>query len=625
MTDLWAKNIAFIREKKPHLLEIMDREEKREQIHCKMVPSRLSGKPGLKLNWNGKEISLHSLYDPVAEARRWVTGLNLEGIRYLGIFGLGLGYHLPHLIQEWPELEKIVVIEPSPEIFRCACNVLDLEQVLVSGKIDIVVFAAGGYEHEEKKIECYLTPLFHLGQLDALDFVEYGPYPRIFFEAYEMVRQICVTLGRKVRINENTILFFSRMWPQNIFANLLDMVTSPGIINLFGKFEGRPGIIVSAGPSLNKNKHLLKQARGKAVVICVGTALRALLKEDIIPDLVITLDGAEANYRHFEGLRTGEIPLVFVPTAHYKILEEHKGLKFVVGGGNPLIDWTCQFIETKGLLNFGGSVAHAAFDLALRMGCNPVILVGQDLAYTGGESHARGTVYEGKKISEDGGKFYVEDVFGGRVLTDHVLNDFRDWFEKAIALWARGRLVIDATEGGARIAGTEIMALKEVLEKYCQSSFPVTATIYSAATMRIPSEDTVNRVLAAMEDALKDLGKLEILARKGVKLATELGTEYDKKNPEFRKTRKLLRRLERIDAELLATEANTLLNVILQPVLLAVTKGPLAHQEERETERDFAQRVAARSVLLYEGIREAAKQMQNFITEAYEKLKRFMT
>lgn len=623
MTDLWAKNMAFIKESKPHLLEILNREETKNQIHCKILPSRLSENPGLKIVWNEKEVSLHSLYDPDAEAERWVRGLNLEGIRYLGVFGLGLGYHLLYLIQEWPGLEKIVVIEPSPEIFRCACNVLDLEQVLASGKIDIAVLATRDYE-EEKKIERYLAPLFHLGQLDSLEFVEFGPYPRIFSEAYEMARRICMTLGRKVRINENTILFFSQMWPQNIFANLVDTVTSPGVINLFGKFEGRPGIVVSAGPSLNKNKHLLKRARGKAVVICVGTALRALLKEDIIPDLVITLDGAEANYRHFEGLNTAEIPLVFVPTAHYKILEEHRGLKFAVGGGNPLIDWICQFTDAKGLLNFGGSVAHAAFDLALRMGCNPVILVGQDLAYTGGESHARGTVYEGKKVSEDGGKFYVEDVFGGRVLTDHVLNEFRDWFEKAIANLARGRLVIDATEGGARIAGTEIMALKEVLEKYCQASFPVTETIYSAGTMRMPCEDTVKRILAALEDALEDLGKLEVLARRGVRLARELGAEYDRKNPEFRTTKKLLRRLERIDAELLATEANTLLNVILQPVLLSVTKGQLAREEEGETERDFAQRVAARSVLLYEGIREAAKQMQNFITGAAQKLKRLL-
>lgn len=631
MGELFNKNLGLIRQRWPHLTESFLSDGEGEnflaRLQCKVVPSRLSGKPSLKIDTGERELSVHSLYDPEGEARRWAQGLDLEGIRFLGVFGLGLGYHIGELVRTWPNLERIVVIEPSHEILKAACKAVDLEKLLDLEKIDLVVIGDGLEEKDRagvKKAEQYLgqhlAPLFQTGQLDAVQFVEFGPYPRLFPEHYRLLRTVCANLGRAVRINENTILFFSQMWPQNIFANLVDTVTSPGVINLFGKFEGWPGIVISAGPSLNKNLYLLREAKGRAVLLCVGTALRALLKEGILPDLVVTLDGAEANYRHFASLAAEEVPLVFVPTAHYRILEEYQGLKFVVGGGNPLIDWICQFTEPKGLLNFGGSVAHATFDLALRMGCEPVILVGQDLAYTGGATHARGTVYEGKTVQEGKDKFYVEDVFGGLVLTDHVLNEFRLWFEKAISTFARGRLVIDATEGGAKIAGTVIMPLREALERYCREQFPVTEIVASAAAVPVPVAEAGERLLVALEEALVNIEKLEKLARKGAGLARTLDLEYRKNRPDSGAVQKVLRRMDKIDRELQSSEANAFLNLILQPVLLAVTKGSLARAEEGETERELAHRVAARSALLYEGVAEASQKMRGFMAKARDAL-----
>jgi len=37
----------------------------------------------------------------------------------------------------------------------------------------------------------------------------------------------------------------------------------------------------------------------------------------------------------------------------------------------------------------GGSVATTILDIAIKMGGNPIILVGQDLAYVDGKNHAQ--------------------------------------------------------------------------------------------------------------------------------------------------------------------------------------------------------------------------------------------
>jgi len=626
LSGFLSKNLEFLKKRYPDLAEFVFVGEATGSC-CRVISARLSGKPSLRFRVDRRELSVHSPYDPEGEARRWVQGLDLEGIRYLGVYGLGLGYHVQELVRQWPGLEKIVIVEPSQEIFAIACKAVDFQQFLASDKVALAVFPDRvGDESKtdslglEKKLEKCLAPLFHIGQLDALHFVEFGPYVRLFPEFYELLKKAFATLGRSVRINENTILFFSRMWPQNVFANLVDTVKSSGVASLFGEFEGCPGIIISAGPSLNKNKHLLKEAKGRAVLICVGTALRALLKDGIVPDLVVTIDGGEANYRHFADFDPGDVPLVFVPTAHYRILEEYPGRKFVIGGGNELIDWICQFTEPKGLLNWGGSVAHAAFDLALRMGCEPVVLVGQDLAFTGGETHARGTVYEGRKAEEGKKKFYVEDVYGGKVLTDSVLNDFRRWFENALSTFAGDRLVIDATEGGAKIAGTVIMTLQDVFEQYCQQFFPVAEKIRSSLEAPVPFAETGSRLLDALEDALSSLEDLENVARRGLRLARSLGLEYEKTCPDERVVRKLLKRLDKVDKELKNAEADTFLNLILQPLLLVVTKGPLARADSEESERDFAKRISARSALLYDGIKEASRRMQEYMKKARDDL-----
>lgn len=54
---------------------------------------------------------------------------------------------------------------------------------------------------------------------------------------------------------------------------------------------------------------------------------------------------------------------------------------------------------------FGGStVAHGAVSLAAALGASPIVLIGQDLAYTDGRHYAKGSAYDQVtiKIGEDG-------------------------------------------------------------------------------------------------------------------------------------------------------------------------------------------------------------------------------
>ncbi len=68
---------------------------------------------------DGSVKTLHSLYDPEAEATSIVDAFSFDGRGLLVVLGLGLGYHVRELARRFPGTE-IVVVEARPEIYELA-------------------------------------------------------------------------------------------------------------------------------------------------------------------------------------------------------------------------------------------------------------------------------------------------------------------------------------------------------------------------------------------------------------------------------------------------------------------------------------------------------------------------
>ena len=82
----------------------------------------------------------------------------------------------------------------------------------------------------------------------------------------------------------------------------------------------------------------------------------------------------------------------------------------------------------------------------------------------------------------------VEEKVPTRPDFDH----YRIWFEDFIARWKNmypNFRVINATEGGAKIKGTEISTLKEAIEKECKIEADVSANIVIAQMLFLEAED----------------------------------------------------------------------------------------------------------------------------------------
>ncbi len=95
-----------------------------------VVPSK-AGPPSLKIG----DAALHSVYDPVREAREWVEhhAAEIGSSSSLAVLGFGLGYHVEELLRATGK--PVTVFEPRPEVLRAALESRDLSAVLGRARI----------------------------------------------------------------------------------------------------------------------------------------------------------------------------------------------------------------------------------------------------------------------------------------------------------------------------------------------------------------------------------------------------------------------------------------------------------------------------------------------------------
>ncbi len=117
----------------------------------------------------------------------------------------------------------------------------------------------------------------------------------------------------------------------------------------------------------------------------------------------------------------------------------------------------------------GGSVATSLFDLLLKLGFRNICLVGLDLAFTQGRTHAQGAMLH-EQLSESQLMLAPEVpnvTLTGNVKTSRSLMSFRQWFIAKVRKLQSEQMNIrlcNASIGGAYIDGFEHLTLEAFLQ-----------------------------------------------------------------------------------------------------------------------------------------------------------------
>lgn len=446
-----------------------------------IAPSR-SGLPALTIN----KISIHSKYDPEKQAGRQVESINIKQSELIFVYGFGFAYHLTAIIKKCQQ-QKILTIIEDDHLFLLA--LLQLDQNWIFNCENLFFLRMNDYI----KINNFLQniPLYQL-----VRFTEYFHFPlkEIFQQKWQLVQNFIYQSIKTISQDRLTRIEFENLWIKNILLNTACIPVSYRAEDLKNSCRGRPVIILGAGPSFEIDIIKLIKIRKKIVIIAVDTILKPMIKRGIEPDFVFTMDSQFYNLWDLPSTLHKNIKIVADMAVYSGII------KLVVENNSE----NCIFFTTtehtinnskekhallNHLLKFGivlpgfdsgGSVATSAFEFAVFLGGNPIILASMDLCYSQGNTHTQGTIFH-DYILKNSKYFKHEETYlyeylikkpmkkllnkiGNPTCTSDILLQFRNYFEKR-ALEIKNVSLYNLTEMGLNIKGFKNLKVMDDLEK----------------------------------------------------------------------------------------------------------------------------------------------------------------
>lgn len=385
------------------------------------------------------------------------------------VYGMGNLELLEKIIEVTSENTKILIIEENIHIFRYCMYCKRLENVFKNKK---VCFTVGEQQCFDVMVRiCVQSEWSNL--VHNTKVITTPAYQVYRAEMNRKIKQFNKEITTSVHILGNSTEDQMNGVTNN-YLNVDACIKTNSIKDIEGKYKGVPGIVVASGPSLDKNIHLLKEAQGKAVIVTCDASYQQCKKYGVKPDAIASIERDPETYDYFYKDKTFDEDLVFVGPGLVwpDILKEFPGKTILMAKTEDGADgWWKKHFDNLEFVVMGMSCANVAHAVLEKAGCNPIILIGQDLAYTDDKQHSEDAhaVFEDEnKIADEGEYLYTEDIYGNQVKTCTIFNLFREYFERRAE---DGKSVlVDATEGGAKIKGSEIMTFREAIDTYCTGS-----------------------------------------------------------------------------------------------------------------------------------------------------------
>ncbi|MFC5604730.1 motility associated factor glycosyltransferase family protein [Sporosarcina koreensis] len=473
----------------------------------------------MKILLDGRAQYLQSKYDPQSEAERFVNKFADETIKHVLFVGIGGGYHIKRFMETHPD-SKFSIYEPDEEVLHAYLSHFQLEQLPLHNLVKIFV------GKDIKAIESEIKQLLSKSN-NVLKIITLPVYEKIYGVQIQTIFEQTLESLKERHSSLTTNISFQKRWTINSIKNFPTLFKTPNILYDIDRssFEGKPAIIVAAGPSLNEEFENLRYIKenGLAYIFSVGSAINALIDQGIYPDAACTYDPSELNQYVFQKLKDeniSEIPLIFGSSVGFETLEEYPGKMFHMITSQDSV--SPQLLDTTQSIDIvldAPSIAVVTFQLLCRLKCNPILLVGQNLGYIEKKRYASGIKYNfvENEVSEEEQKkaLIIKDVYGNDIQTDDSFNSMRQQLEMHIGMNENFE-VINTTKGGAKIKGTHFAHLKDLIKERLNTKQVIFAWKDQNPSYEIQYTDKRLELLAQAE---KNCGRL---ARKLLETLSEI-------------------------------------------------------------------------------------------------------
>lgn len=504
---LYKQNIAALKKHHPRVFDQIINRRDAQPGNIELVRAE-NNKFNIKVDLPEKKgLFIHDHDDPGSESRAFLSLVDEGSTGVVMMFGLGLGYSIRELLEKRKKLQYLVVFELNIDFFTLALHHIDLVDILSDKRLILCLDA-------QADLSTLLSPanralmLENVHTLKLMSCVQSDQnYEELLSRVFDYVNTFNTEGATKI--------IHGRSFVENRLKHLTSMHHDHKLEDLAGKFEGIPALIVAAGPSLDKNIDQIADTKGKALIISVDTALPSLLKHNVVPDFVTSIDYKELTYEKISGAAANpdcrKINLICTSWVTDRVPKIFPAKTvFWAYSKNALEDWINVILGGKMAIAGAGTVAHLNLISAKVMGCDPVIFVGQDLAFSDSKGHAGNVALSNDKkvknmLDAEQDIIWVEGIGGQRVPTNRQLYNYKNLFEKMIQ--ASGGRTVNSTEGGAVITGAQDMPLTKAIEKYCTSEIHPDDIKFHQNTDPISAIASVLETIKNLEKLLKKIKK----------------------------------------------------------------------------------------------------------------------
>ncbi len=513
----WKKNIQALGKHHAHHEAII------RKLKNVVVPESLdpyeTADGGIGIVYQG--IPLHAPSGAIAEAEKEVKHNCRPALdRVSLILGLGLGYLLEATYQKTPG--PIVIYEPHLPLLKFILENSDLSTYFSKFRVRLVTSIPELLE--------VMGPL--LINREPIDFLSSGGYTLLLkAEIPDLMHKMANLIDDRKR-DYATSRYFHNMWMKQFFDNLPYVADCHDITVLKGKGKGKPAIIISRGPSLDAALPAIKQLENQAVLVAVGGALHHLYKAGITPDFATFLDARGMN-EQLHGIPKSYLKnIVFLMSGFTQpdCFEEPAAAKirFTLQSDRPYAQFLSKTepqVHNYLLLDGCGTVSHIALQAGMIMDCNPVVIIGQDLAFPNNQVYAGG---EALKSTTANGKEIMtlerrEDLFTGASLMAEVegqngemlktlasFKGFIRYFEKTAEANERKtnrQKLYNASIGGAKIKGYEVRPMDSFVGEWTDFRTPdwLTSQLQLPDGFREKTLEKLQTKLRALKSELYEL------------------------------------------------------------------------------------------------------------------------
>ncbi|MEO0325785.1 MAG: 6-hydroxymethylpterin diphosphokinase MptE-like protein [Myxococcota bacterium] len=410
--------------------------------------------------------------DPRGHAERFARPEDLRGVDAVVLVGGGLGYRVERL--RALGVPRIVVLEPFPEL-----RALMTPGGALAPRYEATLVAADLAELQRCVAETHATP-------DQLRVFSSSAYARLFPGLLDRCRHFIQSGLAMGELAYESLQYRARLGALHTAENVQRLTGTARVDRLGMPLAGTPAFIVSAGPSLDRNVHLIDEAAKRGPVFAVNTAAKAIEYLGGPVDVLVTIESLPVGDQLAQSARA----LLLDISAHASSFDAPIEPKVVTFG----LERAQYVADHLGVGEFptAGNVGTFAVQAALNLGANPVVLLGQDCAFPDGRMYASHCDRDMWRARVEGGDVVLEcdeelwTLFSEYELPAAQVTELvklprwggeglvasNPMFARIAAYLASlslarpeyfDRRLVNATEGGARIDGWEEARLEDLL------------------------------------------------------------------------------------------------------------------------------------------------------------------